>query len=91
MISYEKISGYNINKEGVNCMICNHYYFKDKFKYQPYVCNDCHDFHMAVMSLSNFFIKNIKGNYYRMYSTNIDKKEASIILENSNLDEKGVL
>ena len=29
MISYEKIDGYNNKKEGVKCMICNHYYFKD--------------------------------------------------------------
>ena len=40
IISYEKISGYNKNK-GVKCMICNHYYFKDKFDDQPYVCNGC--------------------------------------------------
>ena len=39
MISYEKISRYNKNKEVVKCMVCNHYYFKDKFDYQPYVRN----------------------------------------------------
>ena len=48
-------------KEGVKCMICNHYYFKDNFNYQPYVCNKCHDFSMTVMDLSDFFILNIKG------------------------------
>ena len=31
MISYEKIIGYNRDKKGVKCMICNHYYFKDNF------------------------------------------------------------
>ena len=45
MISYEKISAHNKNKEGVKCMICNHYYFKDNFDYQPHVCNKCHDFY----------------------------------------------
>ena len=54
MISYEKISGYNKNKEGVKCMVCNHYYFKKRFNYQLYVCNDCHDFSMTVMDLSDF-------------------------------------
>ena len=44
MISYENCDGCNKNKEGVNCMVCNHYYFKDSFNYQPYVCNKCHDF-----------------------------------------------
>ena len=72
-------------------MICNHCYFKDNFNYQSYVCNKCHDFSLNVMDLSGFFILNIKGNDYRVYITNIDKKEAMIILKKSNLDNKGVL
>ena len=44
MISYEIISGYNNKKEAIKCMICNHYYFKDNFNYQPYVCDKCHDY-----------------------------------------------
>ena len=55
MISYEKIAGHNNKKECVKCMICNHYYFKDNFNYQPYLCNKCHDISMAVMNLSDFF------------------------------------
>ena len=55
MISYKKIVGYIIGKNGVKCIICNYYYFKDKFDYQPYVCNDCYDFSMTVMNLSDFF------------------------------------
>ena len=31
----KKIIGYNTNKAGVKCMVCNYYYFKDKFDYQP--------------------------------------------------------
>ena len=76
MISYEKIVGYNSNKEGVKCMVCNHYYLKDKFDYQPYVCNDCHDFSMTVMDLSGFFVLNIKNVDYRVYISGTDKKEA---------------
>ena len=37
MISYEKISGYNKNKEGVKCMVYNHYYFKERFNYHMFV------------------------------------------------------
>ena len=69
-------------------MICNHYYFKDKFNYQPYVCNDCHDFSMTVM---DFYVLTIKGNDYMVYISNIDKNEAIIIFKKSNLDDKGVL
>ena len=77
MISYEKIAGHNNKKECVKCMICNHYYFKDNFNYQPYLCNKCHDISMAVMNLSDFFLSdilNIKNNDYRVYISNIDKK-----------------
>ena len=76
MISYDKSTGYNKNKEGVNCMVCNHYYFKDKFDYQPYVFNDCHDFSMTVMDLSDFFVLNIKSVDYRVYISGFDKKRS---------------
>ena len=72
-------------------MICNHYYFKDKFNYQSYDCNECHDFSMNVMDLSDFYVLTIIGNDYRVYNSNIDKKEAIIIFKKSNLDDKGVL
>ena len=71
-------------------MVCNHYYFKDKCDYQPYVCNKCHDFSMTVIDLSDFFILSTKGNDYRVYVSNIDKKEAMTIL-NDILDDKGLL
>ena len=90
MISYGKITGYNNKKEGVKCilcMICNHYYFKDKFNYQLYVCNECHDSSITVMDLSDFFILSIKNNDYRLYISNIDKKQAISILRKSNLDD----
>ena len=72
-------------------MIWNHYYFKDNFNYQPYVCNKCRDFSMTIMDLSDSFISNIKNNDYRVHISNIDKKETIIIFKNSNLDYKGVL
>ena len=53
MISYEKITRHNKNKEGVKCMVCNHCHFKDKSDCQPYVCNDCHNFSMNIMNLSD--------------------------------------
>ena len=90
MISYEKITEYNNNNEGVKCMICNHYYFKDKFNHQPYVYNEYHDFSMTMMDLSDFYVLTIKGNNYRVYINNTDKKEALIIFKKSNLDDKGV-
>ena len=72
-------------------MICNYSYSSEGFKYQPYVCNGCHDFSMTVMNLSDFFILNIKGVDYRVYIIDVDKKEAVNYLNNSDLGKKGVL
>ena len=46
---------------------------------------------MTVMDLNAFFILNIKNKDYRVYITNIDKKEAIIIFKKTNLDHKRVL
>ena len=72
-------------------MICGYYYFNKKFDYQPYVCNECYDFSMTVINLCDFFVLKIKGVDYRVYISNINKKEAISILNRSKLDDKGVL
>ena len=69
-------------------MYDHHYYFKEDFNYQQYVCNKCHVFSMTVIDLSNFFISNIKSKDYRVYISNIDKKEAIIIFKKSKLGFK---
>ena len=41
-------------------MICHYWYFKDiGFKYQPYVCNKCHDLSMVVQDLKHLMILKI--------------------------------
>ena len=97
MISYERIGcskgiDFNNSNESIKCMICGYYYFKDiGFKYQPYVCNECHEFSMTVMNISDFFILNIRSVDYRIYISGIKKKEALNILNNSEFGDKGVL
>ena len=88
MISYERTKSSN---GSVKCMICNYSYSTEHFKYQQYVCNECHDFSIAAISFSDFFILNIKGVDYRVYISGIDKKEAVNILKNSKFSDKGVL
>ena len=65
--------------------------FSDGFKYQPYVCNACHDFSMTVQNLSNFFIVTIKNVDYRYYIVGVNKNDAVNLLNNSVLGDKGVL
>ena len=90
MISYERIDksdniDFNKNSGSKECMICHFFYFSDGFKYQPYVCNGCHDFSMGVQKLSDFFIVTVKNIDYRVYIANVDKKTAIYLLNNSNL------
>ena len=96
MISYERIDksefiDFNKSQESKECTICHYWYFTDSFKYQPYVCNGCHDFSMTVQNLSDFFVLTIKNIDYRVYIANVDKKSTLYFLSNSALDDKGVL
>ena len=49
MLQYEKIDaseGIDTNKTSAlkECMLCYYWYFKDVgFKFEPHVCNKCHD------------------------------------------------
>ena len=76
----------------VECMICHYWYFNDiGFKYQPYICHGCHDFSMTVQKLDDFVILGVKGVDYRCCVVNMSKKDAVSLLNNSVLDNKGVL
>ena len=66
MLQYERIDisqGIDFDKtnKSVECMICDYWYFRDiGFKYQPYVCNECHDFSIIVQNLVDFVILRVK-------------------------------
>ena len=79
MLQYERIDvseGVDLNKsdKSKECIICHFWYFKDiGYKYQPHVCNGCHDLTMVVYDLNYFMILNIKGIDYKCYVFNIRK------------------
>ena len=97
MLQYERIDiseGIDFDKtnKSVECMICYYWYFKDiGFKYQPYVCNGCHDLSMIVQKLDDFVILKVKDVDYRCRVVNMSKKDAISLLNNFVLDNKGVL
>ena len=56
--------GIDVNTTSVSkeCDICHYCHFLNEgFKFQPYVCNRCHDLLMMSMNLSNIPILNIKN------------------------------
>ena len=56
MLEYDRIDiseGIDINKTNLSkeCDICHYWYFKDiGFKYEPYLCNGCHDLTQKAVS-----------------------------------------
>ena len=71
MLHYDRIDvseRIDVNKtiESKECDICHYWYFLNNgFKFQPNVCNRCHDLLMISMNFSDIAILNIKGSDYR--------------------------
>ena len=92
--SYDRIDvseGIDVNKTSASkeCNIYHYWYFLNySFKFQPNVCNRCHDLLMMSMNLSNTAILNIKGSNYRCIISLISKKEAINLMQNADLTEK---
>ena len=80
----------NIPKE---CNICHYWYFKDvDFKYEPYLCNGCHDLMQKAMSFNNVAIVSNERSAYRIHFWYMSKDNAINIMNGSNLiDKSGVL
>ena len=96
MLEYDRINiseGIDVNKRSASkeCDICYFWYFKDiSFKYEPHLCNGCHDLMQKAMSFNDIFY--VKGSAYRIHFWYMGKDDAISGMNNCNLvDEKGVL
>ena len=66
--------------------ICHYWYFFNKgFKFQPYLCNRCHDLLMMSMNLSDIAILKIKNASYCCIITGISKSEVIKLFQNIDL------
>ena len=87
-----KISQYcTLNKTGTSkeCDICHYWYLLNKgFKFQPNICNRCHDLLMRFMNLSNIVILSIKGSDYRCIISRISKNQAINLMQNTDSTKK---
>ena len=71
------------------CDICHYWYFKDiGFKYEPYLCNGCHDLIQKAMSFNNIAIVYINGSVYKIHFWYMSKDDAINIMTNSYLVHK---
>ena len=83
--------GIDVNKTNASkeCHICHYWYFeKIGFKYEPYLCNACHDLKQKAMNFNDAAIVSINGSGYRIHFWYMSKDDAIIIMKNSNSNEK---
>ena len=73
-------------------MLCHYWCFKDiGYNLQSYLCIGCHAVSMMAYELRNIAILNAKGVDHRCILWGISRNEAINRLNNSVLEDKGVL
>ena len=83
--------GIDVNKTSASkkCDICLYWCFLNKgFKFQPNVCNKCHDLLMMSMNFSDISISNIKSTDYRFIISVISKNETINLMQNVDFTKK---
>ena len=94
MLEYDRTDiweGTDVNKTNASkeCEICHYWYFNDiGFKYEPYLCNGCHNLMQKAMNFNDFAIVSIKESDYRIPFTYMSKIDVINIMKNSNLNEQ---
>ena len=74
------------------CILCHYWYFKNiGHKFEPHVCNKCHDVLMTAYQLKNIAVLNVKSVDYRCILWGLTKSDIINILSNFALRDKGVL
>ena len=97
MLQNEKISiseGIDTKKTSASkeCMLCHYWDFKDVgLKFEPHVCNKCHDLLMTDYELKNIAILNVKGVDFRCILWGISRDEAVNRLNICVLEDKSIL
>ena len=87
--------GIDINKTNKpkECMLRHYWYSLDNnFRDGPYLCDACYNIMQKSNNFKNIAIVHVKKSVYRIYFLYMSKREAKILMTNSNLiDKKGAL
>ena len=93
MIYYDKTDVsevIDVNKTSASkeCDVFHYWYFLNySCKFQPNVCNRCHDLLMMSVNLGDIAILNIKGSDYCCIICLIRKNKAINLLQNADLEK----
>ena len=94
MLEHDRINlsqGIDVNDTNVSkkCDIWHYWYFLDKrFKFEPYVCNRCHNLMQKAISFNDVAINSVKGRDYRIQFWYMSKDDDLSIMKKSDLNEK---
>ena len=98
MLEYDRINiseGIDVKKTSLSKEwdIFHYWYFKDNgLKYEPNLCNGCHNLIQKDKSSNNVAIVYVKGSAHRSHFCHMSKDDAINIMNVSNLAHKmGVL
>ena len=61
------------------------------FKYEPYLCNGCHDLMQKAANFNDVSIVSVKGNDYRIHFWYMSQDHAINIMKNSDLNENWII
>ena len=96
MLEYGRIDiseGIDVNKTNASkeCDICHYWYFLDKgFRYEPYLCNGCHDLMQKAINFDDVANVSVKGSDYRIHFWYTSKDDAKNVTKNSDLTKKKI-
>ena len=93
MLYFDRIDvseGIEVNKTSASSLIFATIgiFLNYSFKFQPNVCNICHDFLLMVTSVSNIAILNIKGSNYHYIISGISRNKAIDLNQNADFTKK---
>ena len=63
-------------------------FLNERFRFVPYVCNDCHDLMQKAINFNDVAFVSVKGSDYRIHFWYMSKHNAISIMKNSDLNKK---
>ena len=97
MLQYKTIDvskGIDTNETSASkeSILCHYWYVEDiGLRLKPHACNKCHNILMTANEFKNIAILNVKGVNFRCILWAISRDKAINRLNNSVLEDKGVL
>ena len=94
MLEYDRIymsEGIDVTKTANlrKCYICQYWYVLEiNYKFQPKVCNGCHNIMQKALNFNDVVIVFVKKDNYRIHFWHISKYKAVNLLRNADLTEK---